>query len=89
MAKYRLTILLCLNMVEEKERLFVIGKAAKPSVFRNINFNNLPVTWRSNEKFWMTSDLMTDFLVQFDRKMKLEDRNVLLSQCSLSPIILN
>ena len=31
-----------------------------------------------NKKAWMTSDLMIDFLIQFDRKIKLEDRNVLL-----------
>lgn len=78
MAKDRLTILHCVNMAGEKERLFVIGKAAKPRAFRNINLNNLPVTWRSNKKAWMTSDLMTDFLVQFDRKMHLQERKVLL-----------
>ncbi|XP_065357188.1 tigger transposable element-derived protein 4-like [Calliphora vicina] len=78
MAKDRLTILHCANMAGEKERLFVIGKAAKPRAFRNINLTNLPVTWRSNKKAWMTSELMTDFLVQFDRKMQIQERKVLL-----------
>ena len=76
MAKDRLTILHCVNMAGEKERLFVIGKAAKPRAFRNINLNNLPVTWRSNKKAWMTSELMTK--AEFYRKMQIQERKVLL-----------
>ncbi|XP_067620077.1 uncharacterized protein [Eurosta solidaginis] len=78
LAKDRLTILHCVNVAGEKERLFVIGKSARHRAFRNINLNNLPATWRSNKKAWMASDLMTDFLVQFDRKMQLQERNVVL-----------
>ena len=38
------------NMVGEKKRIFAIGIAVKLKAFRNINFNNLPVTWQSNKR---------------------------------------
>jgi hypothetical protein len=37
-------------MVVEVEKPLVIGKAAKPRCFKNLKINNLPVTWRNNEK---------------------------------------
>ena len=48
--KYRLTILHCANMAGDKEKLLVIGKAAKPRSFNNVNMNSLPVTWKFNKK---------------------------------------
>lgn len=78
MAKDRLTILPCVNMAGESEKLLVIGKAARPRAFRKLNLNSLPVTWRSNKKAWMTTELMTEFLKMFDKRMGLQKRKVLL-----------
>ncbi|CAI6357775.1 unnamed protein product [Macrosiphum euphorbiae] len=60
----------------EKLKLFVIGKAKKPRCFKGIK--SLPVDYRSNKKAWMTSSLFSEWLLNFDRKMKLENRKVLL-----------
>lgn len=78
MAKERLTILHCANMAGGKEKLVVIGKAARPRAFKNIDLRKLPVTWCHNRKSWMTSDLMTSFLVEFDNRMRNQKRNILL-----------
>jgi hypothetical protein len=43
MSKEKLTLLLHGNMVGEMENPLVIGKAAKPTCFKNMNINNLPV----------------------------------------------
>jgi hypothetical protein len=65
MSKERLRVLLCGNMVGENEKPLMIRKAAKPICFKNLNINNLPVTWRNNK-----NDCS-------DAKMKKENRNVL------------
>ena len=70
--------MLCCNMVGEHKKVLVIEKTAKPHCFMNINTNQLPVTWQSNTKAWMTSHIFTDWLKDFDRKMRLQQRNVLL-----------
>lgn len=78
MSKERLTILFCTNMVGEKEKLLVIGKAARPRALKNVPLNNLPVTWTSNKKAWMTRNIMTDWLLDMDRRMRYQKRNILL-----------
>ncbi|XP_025406344.1 tigger transposable element-derived protein 6-like, partial [Sipha flava] len=52
------------------------GKAKKPRCFKGIK--SLPVDYRSNKKAWMTSSLFSEWLLNFGRKMKLENRKVLL-----------
>lgn len=78
MAKERLTVLHCVNLAGEKEKLVVIGKAARPRAFKKISLNLLPVNWYSNRKAWMTNDIMTEWLSQFDRKMAVQKRKNLL-----------
>ncbi|XP_066253848.1 tigger transposable element-derived protein 4-like [Euwallacea similis] len=60
LSKDRVTILHCVNMDGEKERLLVIGITKNPKAFKNINVNNLPVVWKSNRKAWMTSAIMAE-----------------------------
>lgn len=75
--KERITIMIGANMSgTEKLKLFVIGKAKKPRCLKGIK--SLPVDYRSNKKAWMTSSLFSEWLLNFDRKMKLENRKVLL-----------
>jgi hypothetical protein len=78
MAKERLTIMACVNMAGDSEKLLVIGKSARPRAFRKLNLDSLPVTWRSNKKAWMTCEIMFEYLQQFDKKMRLQKRKILL-----------
>lgn len=76
-SKERITIMIGSNMSgTEKLKLFVIGKAKKPRCFKGIK--SLPVDYRSNKNAWMTSSLFSEWLLNFDRKMKIENRKVLL-----------
>ena len=56
----------------------VIGKAAKPRCFQNLDIRKLPVEWRSNKKAWMTSQIMEEWLTAFNGRMKMQNRHVLL-----------
>lgn len=78
LSKERLTILLCANMIGDKERPLVIGKAARPRALKNVPLKNLPATWTSNKKAWMTRPIMTDWLLEFDKRMGLQKRKILL-----------
>lgn len=78
LSKERLTILHCVNLAGEKEKLLVIGKTNKPRAFKHINVSDLPVFWRSNKKAWMTCTIMEEWLKDFDRKMGMERRKILL-----------
>lgn len=76
--KERLTVMLAVNMIGEFEEPFIIGKAAKPRCFKGVNINSLNVEWHSNKRAWMTRDLMSEWLINFDRKMKRQNRRVCL-----------
>lgn len=74
----RLTMFLCVNMEGEFEKTLIIGKAKTPRCFKNLDLKTLPIIWRSNNKAWITSSLMDEWLLQFNYKMKLEHRKVIL-----------
>lgn len=78
LSKERLTILFCASMAGHKEELLVIGKANRPRAFKNLSVGDLPAIWKSNKKAWMTRDIMTEWLLQFDRKMAIQKRKVIL-----------
>lgn len=78
LSKERVTILHCANMAGDKEKLLLIGKSHRPRAFKNINVNSLPVTYRANRKAWMTCDIMKEWLLQFDNRMGLQKRKILL-----------
>ncbi|GBM29117.1 Tigger transposable element-derived protein 6 [Araneus ventricosus] len=59
-SKERLTLLLCCNMLEDFEIPVVIGKAKKPRCFKNIDVRKLSVSWKSNKKAWITTEIMSD-----------------------------
>ncbi len=40
----------------------VIGKFAKPRCFKNVNINNLPITYQSNSKAWMLTTIFQEWL---------------------------
>ncbi|XP_071054692.1 tigger transposable element-derived protein 6-like [Onthophagus taurus] len=69
LSKERLTVLFCVNSVGEKEELLVIGKSARPRALKNVAPKDLPAIWKSNKKAWMTRDIMTEWLSNFDKNM--------------------
>ena len=68
--KERLSIALCTNADgSHKLNPLVIGKFGKPRCFKNININNLPMTYRYNAKAWMLSTVFQDWLQEFNREV--------------------
>lgn len=77
-AKQRVTILFCSSMNGEKENPLVIGKSKNPRCFKGAHIEKLPLEWVSNKKAWMTTEIMSSWLKNFDKKMKKQGRKVLL-----------
>ncbi|KAL4141823.1 hypothetical protein QTP88_004380 [Uroleucon formosanum] len=77
-SKDRLTVLLCCNIIGEFERPLVIGKAKRPRAFKKLDVNKFPVDWCWNKKAWMTTQIMTDWLMKFDKQMIKSQKKVLL-----------
>lgn len=66
--KYRYEI--CLSII--------LGRAARPRCFRNIDMKKLPVYWYSNRSSWMTSKIFTEWLNNIDMQMRRQKRHILL-----------
>lgn len=54
LSKERLSVLLCAFWDGTFVKPLVIGKAAKPRCFKNLDIKKFPVDWESNKKAWMT-----------------------------------
>jgi DDE superfamily endonuclease/Tc5 transposase DNA-binding domain len=68
--KSRITVLLaCSATGNTKLQPLVIGKAASPRCFRNINMNALPCTYRHNTKAWMRRDIFGEWLDSLNTEM--------------------
>ena len=81
-SKQRISVLVCANSDgTEKLKLLVIGKAKQPRSFRGKS--KLSVVYRFNSRSWMTSELFGEFLKDFNKKMKIENRFValIIDQC--------
>ncbi|XP_033730203.1 tigger transposable element-derived protein 4-like [Pecten maximus] len=77
-SKERITVALCSSLKGEKLPALVIGKAKQPRCFNKIKPETLPVIYRNNRKAWMNSSLFDGWLNQVNRKMKRQNRNILL-----------
>jgi len=77
-AKERLTVLLCSSLEGAKLKPLVIGKALHPRCFKGVNLDLIGVDWKANKKAWMTGQIMTEWLEQLDRKMKMLNRKIVL-----------
>ncbi|XP_008189021.1 tigger transposable element-derived protein 4-like [Acyrthosiphon pisum] len=84
-SKERLTVLLCCNIIGEFERPLIIGKAKRPRAFKKLDVNKFPVDWCWNKKAWMTTQIMTDWLMKFDKQMIKSQRKVLLFVDNAAP----
>jgi len=77
--KERLTLMLTANMDgSEKLKPLIIGKSASPRCFQGLNRANLPGTYRANANGWMTGIIFKEWLMQLDRRMKSEKRNIIM-----------
>ena len=87
-AMQRITVLCCSNMTgTDKCKLLVIGKSIKPQCFRNIDVGSLPVTHRANKNAWMTTQLFTEWLTEWDSRLDRENQKILLhvDNCMAEP----
>lgn len=76
--KDRLSIAFTTNATgTEKLKPVVIGKALKPRCFKNFN-QELYVHYFANRKAWMTSLIFEKWILDLDRRMRMEKRNILL-----------
>ena len=62
----------------------IIGKAQKPCAFKNKTGTQLGFNYMSNVKAWMTSAIYKEWLVDWDQKLKNENRKILLLQDNFS-----
>lgn len=75
-SKERLTVMLCSNAAgTHKCKMMVIGKSAKPRVFKGMKI--FPVLYRSNKRAWVTQELFKDwFSNHFVSEARAHARNV-------------
>ncbi len=69
----------------EKLPLLVIGKAANPRCFKNVN--SLQTDYKANKCAWMTSEIFKDWLKKIDLQMKKKKRKIVMivDNCSAHP----
>jgi hypothetical protein len=79
----RISLVLCSNASgDDRLPLWIIGKAASPRCFKGINLQSMNMTWKSNAKAWMTTEICIEWLMWFDQRMS--GRKVLLLMDNLS-----
>lgn len=57
---------------------YLLGRSRQPRCFKNLNVNKLPVTWKANRTAWMNSKLFSDWLIDLNKTMQKESRQILL-----------
>jgi hypothetical protein len=78
-SKERITVLLTCNATgTEKLIPLFIHKHQNPRPLNGISKNSLPVDYYWNSKAWMQISIWNDYLKKLDRKMRIENRNILL-----------
>ena len=83
----RITVLCFSNLTgNDKFKLPVIGKSLLPC-FKNVNVDNLPVTYRANKKAWMTSQIFTKWLAAWSSYLTNVNLKILLlgDNCTAHP----
>lgn len=80
-AKERLTVMFTCSATGGKLKPLVIGKANQPRCFKNIKKENLPVSYESNKKAWMTSEIFNTWIREINATMHKKNAT---SCCSLT-----
>ncbi|KAG0426366.1 Tigger transposable element-derived protein 6, partial [Dictyocoela muelleri] len=78
-SKERVTLLFCVSMLGEKLDPLLFGKAKMPFGFKNLDFSKLKIDYSNNSKAWMNLNLFKSWLEKLNKKMKLENRKILLT----------
>jgi hypothetical protein len=78
-----ISLAICSNASgDDRLPLWIIGKAASPRCFKGINLRSMDMTWKSNAKACMTTEICIEWLLWFDQRMR--GRKVLLLMDNLS-----
>ena len=78
-AMERITVLCCSNLTgTDKCKLLVVCKSLGTRCFKNVNMDNLPVTYRAYKKAWMTSQIFTEWLAAWDLYLTKVNQKILL-----------
>ena len=74
-------------MAGDKLPLTVIGKAARPHSFPQMNAFPLPLTYKSNPKAWMTGSMFERCVWELEQEMGAQKRKivVILDNCPTHP----
>ncbi|XP_066253571.1 tigger transposable element-derived protein 4-like [Euwallacea similis] len=76
-SKLRYTVWVCANTIgSEKYNLLVIGKYKRPRCMKNVK--SLPVIYKSNTRAWMTSVIFENYLKNWDKNLRRQNREILL-----------
>ncbi|GBL98783.1 hypothetical protein AVEN_8663-1 [Araneus ventricosus] len=65
-------------MLGDLETPVAIGKAKNPRCFKSIDVRKLSVSWKPNKNAWMSTEIMNDWLVELDNKIKKQKRKSIL-----------
>ncbi|NXS57778.1 TIGD3 protein, partial [Brachypteracias leptosomus] len=75
----RLTLLLCANADgSEKTPLRAVGESPRPRCLRGVNLGQMPWSYRASSQAAMTAPLFAEWLREFDERMRLRGKSVLL-----------
>jgi hypothetical protein len=69
----------------DKKKLLIIGKSAKPRCFKNIKITNLLVSYLANKNAWMTAEIFTSRLKDWDKELGKQSRKMLLIVDNVGP----
>lgn len=76
--KSRISLVVCVNFTgSHRLPIWVIGKAQKPRALKRANLQAIGLEWRANQKAWMTTLVMNDWLKAFYASIE-PSRSVLL-----------
>ena len=75
-AKGRLTVLVCCNMIGDKHGLLVIGTSQKPRCFKNVRA--FPADYSFSKNTWMTNGIWSDWLRKWNRSLCFQQRKIAL-----------
>ena len=72
----RITALFTCSMTGDKRKLLVVGKSKAPHCFKGVE--SLPVAYNASTSSWMTWNLFTNWLKDWDKELRIQQRNILL-----------
>jgi len=76
--KSRLTITFLVNAAGSKEKPLVVWSSERPQCFKGLDLNSLPVCYYYEQNAWMTGEILVGHLTEFNARMQVEKRAVLL-----------